>query len=183
LTINNNNNANHDTMPPTPKPTSHKKKKCTCKESPNHSLHSVAALRRISSDSPSAVTPVVTQTQGDATGVPSDQLPPPSSPLIVGPKTAIDQLPLPQIADKRALADLVSGYKPSLRYNLLQKHKASKKKMKVAKLNDNVLFTFLPDPIVDAIVGADNFKPLRPSDYVKKANNHFEKIGYDFTKS
>jgi hypothetical protein len=55
--------------------------------------------------------------------------------------------------------------------------------MKVAKLNDNVLFTFLRDPIVDAIAGADTFKPIRPSDYLKKANNHFKKIGYDTTKS
>ena len=55
--------------------------------------------------------------------------------------------------------------------------------MKVAKLNDNVLFTFLRDPIVDAIAGADTFKPIRPSDYLKKANNLFEKIGYDTTKS
>jgi hypothetical protein len=129
------------------------------------------------------VTPVVTQTQGDATGVPSDQLPPLSSPLIVGPKTVIDQLPSPQIADKRALADLVSGYKPSLQYNYFLVHQASKKIMKFAKLNDNFLFTFLRDPIVDAITGGANFKPLRPSDHLKKANNHFKKIGYDFTKS
>jgi hypothetical protein len=43
--------------------------------------------------------------------------------------------------------------------------------MKVAKLNDNVLFTFLRDPIVDAIAGATNFKPIQPSDHLKKANN------------
>jgi hypothetical protein len=185
LTINNNNNnANHDTMPPTPKPTSHKKKKkSTLNELPNHSLHLVAALQHQSSNSPSAVSPVATQTQGDATGVPSDQLPPPSSPLIVGPKTAIDQLPSPHIANKRALANLVSGYKPSLWYNLLLVHKASKKKMKVAKLNDNVIFTFLRNPIVNAIAGGANVKPLCPSDHLKKANNHFENVGYDFTKS
>jgi hypothetical protein len=56
--------------------------------------------------------------------------------------------------------------------------------MKVAKLKDNVLFTFLQDPIlVDAIASSTNFKPVRPSDYLRKANNHFEKIGYDTTKS
>jgi hypothetical protein len=171
-------------MPPTPKPSSHKKKKQTRKDSPNRSLHSVAALRHDFDDNPSSGTPVVvTQTQGDATGVTSDQLPSPSSPLIVGPNTALDKLPSPQIADKRALADLVSGYTPSLRYNSLIVHKESKKKMKVAKLNDGVLFTFLRDPIVDAIAGGANFKPLRPSDHLKKANNHFEKIGYDFSKS
>jgi hypothetical protein len=55
--------------------------------------------------------------------------------------------------------------------------------MKVATLNNNVLFTFLRDPIVDAIAGATDFKPIRPSDHLKKANNHFEKMGYDTTKS
>jgi hypothetical protein len=169
-------------MPPTPRATSHKKKKRTRKESPNRSLTSADALRRTFTDSSSVVTPVVTQTQGDAPGVTTDQLPP-SSPLIVGPKTAIDQLPSPQIADKRALAELVSGYKPSSRYSSLLVHEASRKKMRVAKLNDNVLFTFLRDPLVDAIAGATDFKPIRPSDHLKKANNHFQKIGYDTTKS
>jgi hypothetical protein len=55
--------------------------------------------------------------------------------------------------------------------------------MKVAKLNDIVLFTFLRNPIVDAIASATDFKPIRPSGYLKKANNHFKKIGYDTTKS
>jgi hypothetical protein len=95
----------------------------------------------------------------------------------------MDQLPLPQTANKRVLAELVSGYKPSLWYLSLLVHQASRKKMKVAKLNDNVLFTFLGDPIVDAIAGATNFKPIQPSDHLKKANNHFEKMGYDTTKS
>jgi hypothetical protein len=180
------NNSNTDAMPPTAPKTSHKKKKRTRKDSPNRSLQSEDAKRRSSTDGPSVITPpLVTQTQqGDAPveTVPEPQLPP-SSPLIIGPKTAIDQLPSPQVADKRALADLVSGYRPSVRYQSLVQHKESKKKMKVAKLNDNVLFTFLRDPIVDAIVGSTGFKPIRPSDYLRKANNHFEKIGYDTTKS
>ena len=132
----------------------------------------VDASRHLSPDSPSVVTPVVTQTPGDAPGVTTDQLPP-SSPVIVGPETAIDHLPSPQIADKRALAELVSGYKPSPRYSSLLVHKERRKKMCVAKLNDNVLFTFLRDPIVDATIGATDFKPLRPSNHLKKANNHF----------
>jgi hypothetical protein len=61
-------------------------------------------------------------------------------------------------------------------------HKEPKKKMKVVKLNDNVLFTFLPDRIVDAIAGAATFKPVQSSDYLKKANNLFEKIGSNTTK-
>jgi hypothetical protein len=37
--------------------------------------------------------------------------------------------------------------------------------MKVAKLNDNDLFTFLVrDPIVDDIAGVTAFKSIRPSD-------------------
>jgi hypothetical protein len=134
-------------------------------------------------NSPPAVTSlVVTQTQADATdNFVAEQLPP-SSPFIVGPKTAIDQLPSPQVCDKRALSELVSGYKTSTRYKSLIQHKETKKKMKVARLGDNVLFTFLRDPIADAIAGAANFKPVRPSDYLKKANNHFEKIGYDMSK-
>ncbi len=172
-------------MPPITANTSHKKKKKTRKDSPNRSLHSEAERRALFTNSPSAVTPpVVTQTQqGNVTEESLREQLPPSSPIIVGPKTAIDQLPSPQIADKRALSELVSGYKTSSRYKSLVQHKESKKKMKVAKLNDNVLFTFLRDPIVDAIAGADTFKPIRPSDYLKKANNHFEKIGYDTTKS
>ncbi len=55
--------------------------------------------------------------------------------------------------------------------------------MKVAKLDDNVLFTFLREPTVDAIAVATGFKPIRPSDHLKKANDHFEKMGYDTTKS
>jgi hypothetical protein len=55
--------------------------------------------------------------------------------------------------------------------------------MKVAKLSDNVPFTFLHDPIVDVIAGGANFKTLCPSDHLKKANNQFENIGYDFSKS
>jgi hypothetical protein len=131
LTINsnnNNNNSNHEAMPPTPKPLSHKKKKQTHKELPNGSLHLVAALPHNSSNNPPDVTSVVTQTQGDATGEISDQLPSPSSPLIVGPNTAIDQLPSPQIADKHALSDLVSGYRPSLWYNSLIIHKHLRRK-------------------------------------------------------
>jgi hypothetical protein len=58
----------------------------------------------------------------------------------------------------------------------------SKKKMKVAKLNDNIIFTLLCcDPIADA--GAPDFKPLQPSDHIKKANNRFEKMGYNTSKS
>jgi hypothetical protein len=166
-------------MPPTTANTSHKKKKKTRKDSPNCSLHSKAERCA----SPSVVTPpVATQTQGNATeeSVPEQLLP--SSPLIVGPKTDINQLPLPQVADKPALSELVSGYKTSSRYKSLIQHKESKK-MKVAKLNDNVLFTFLRDLVVNAIAGADTFKPIQPSDYLKKANNHLEKIGYDTKKS
>jgi hypothetical protein len=49
--------------------------------------------------------------------------------------------------------------------------------MKVARLNDNILFTFLCDPIVDAIACAPDFKPHRSSNHLKKANSHFEKMG------
>jgi hypothetical protein len=103
------------------------------KESPNHSLHFEDAKRPTSTNSWSVVTPVVTQTQGGeaAESVNTDQLPP-SSPLLVGPKNTIDQLPSPQVADKRALSELVSGYKPSLSYKSLKVHKESRKKMKVA---------------------------------------------------
>jgi hypothetical protein len=94
----------------------------------------------------------VTQTQSDATKETVPEQLPPSSPLIIGPKTAIDQLPSPQVADKRALADLVSGYRPSGCYqSLVQQHMVSKKKMKLAKLNDDVLFTFLRDPMVPVV--------------------------------
>jgi hypothetical protein len=104
--------------------------------------------------------------------------------LIVGPKTAIDQLPLPPVANKHALAELlVSGYKSSSRFKLLFVQKELRKKMKLARLNDNVLFTFLCDPIVDAIAGAPDFKPHRPSNHLKKADSHFEKLGYNTSKS
>jgi hypothetical protein len=39
--------------------------------------------------------------------------------------TDIDQIPLQQIADKRALSELVSGYRPSSRYSSLLVHQAS----------------------------------------------------------
>ncbi len=55
--------------------------------------------------------------------------------------------------------------------------------MKVAKLNDNVIFTFLHNPIVNAIAGGANVQTLCPSDNLTKANNHFENVGYDYTKS
>jgi hypothetical protein len=110
-------------------------------------------------NSPSAVTlPVVIQTQGNAADKSVPEQLPPLSPLIVGPKTAIDLLPLPQVCKKPALSELVSGYKTSSRYKSLIQHKETKK-MKVAKLNDNVLLSFLRDPIVDAIAGAATFKP------------------------
>jgi hypothetical protein len=70
---------------------------------------------------------------------------------------------LPQIANQHALSELVSGYKPSLQYNSLLVHQASRKKMKAAKLNDNVLFTFLRDPIGTphtACTGPENRLPM-----------------------
>jgi hypothetical protein len=107
----NNNNSNSDVMPPIPTKTSHKKKKQTRKDSPNRSLQSKDAKRCSSTNSLSVITPpVVTQTQGDATEETVTEQLPPSSPLIIGPKTAIDQLPSPQVTDKRTLAELVSGY-------------------------------------------------------------------------
>ena len=167
-------------MSSTTAPTSHKKKKLSQKESPSRSLQSKAALRLASTDSLLVITPpVVTQTQHKSATL----LLPPSSPLINGHKTALDQLPSPPAADKRALAQLVSGYKPSKRYKSLSVHRDSLTKMKVAKLTDNVLFTFLRDPIVDEIAHSPTFKPIRPSDHIRKANSHFEKIGYDTTKS
>jgi hypothetical protein len=115
----NTNNSNSEAMPPTTNPASHKKKKQTRKESLNRSLQSEDAKRRSSTDSWYVVTPIVTQTEGDAHDAVPDQLPP-SSPLIVGPKTIINQLPLPQLANKRALSELVSGYKSnSSHYKLL----------------------------------------------------------------
>jgi hypothetical protein len=55
--------------------------------------------------------------------------------------------------------------------------------MKVARLNDNILFTFLRDPIVGASASAPDCKPFGPSNHLKKANNHFEKMGYNKAKS
>jgi hypothetical protein len=166
------------------RPTSHKKKKQTHKDTPNSSLHLEDAKRHLSLDTWSVVTPVVTQTQGEeAPGSVSTDYPPQLFPLIVGPKTTINQLPLPLVANKRALSELVSGYKSSSRFKLLLVHKESWKKMKVARLNDNVLFTFLHDPIDGAIACAPDFKPHRPSNHLKKANSHFEKMGYDTSKS
>jgi hypothetical protein len=105
------NDSNSDTMPAIDKPTSHKKKKRTQKEPPNCSLASEHALRRSSTNSPPAVTPAVTQTQGDASTEDSPDQLSLLSPLIDGHKTAaVDQLPLPQVADKRALSDLTSGW-------------------------------------------------------------------------
>jgi hypothetical protein len=72
-----------DVMPPITRPTSHKKKKRTCKESPYRSLHLEDAKRHLYLDTWSVVTPVVTQTQGEeASGSVSTDYPPPSSPLI-----------------------------------------------------------------------------------------------------
>jgi hypothetical protein len=65
-----------------------------------------------------------------------------------------------QIANKHVLSELVGGYKPSSWYNSLLVHQASRKKVKAAKLNNNVLFKFLRDRIVDTIAGATDFKPL-----------------------
>jgi hypothetical protein len=113
-------------MPPTTANTSHKKKKKTRKDWPNRSLHSKAERRALfTTNSPSAVTPsVVTQTQqGNVTEESVPEQLPPLSPLIVGPKTAINQLPLPQVANKGALFELVSGYKTSPRYKSLVQHK------------------------------------------------------------
>jgi hypothetical protein len=132
---------------PITKSPSHKKRKPTRKASPNRSLQSEAAHRLAIDETPTVVTPsLITQTQSqDAFDNDSGilLLPPPSSPLIDGHKTALELLPSPKANDKRALADLVSGYKPSGRYKALMQHKESSKKMRVAKLNDNVLFTFL----------------------------------------
>jgi hypothetical protein len=123
-------------MPPTPTKTCRKKKKKrTRKDSLNRSLQSEDAKRCSSTNSPSVITPpVVTHTQGDATKERVPEQLPPLSPLIIGPKTIIDQLPVPQVANKRALEELVSVCRPSVHYQHLVQHKESKKKKKVAKL-------------------------------------------------
>jgi hypothetical protein len=52
--------------------------------------------------------------------------------------------------------------------------------MKVARLKDNIIFTFLCDhPIVNAIACALDFKPHHPSNHLKKVKSHFEKMGYN----
>jgi hypothetical protein len=144
-------------MPPITKPTSHKKKKkWTRKESPNRSLHLEDVKKRLSTNSRSVVTPVLTQTQGEAPGsVSTDQLLP-SSLFTVGPKMAINQLPLPPVT---ALSELVSGCKPSLHFKSLLVHKESQKNLKVARLNDNIIFTFRSHPSVNTIASAPDFKP------------------------
>jgi hypothetical protein len=54
---------------------------------------------------------------------------------------------LPQVADKHALSDLVSGCKPRLRHKASIDHENSTKKMKITKLKDGKIAA----PIVIAV--------------------------------